>query len=333
MSTLQIKCEVLTAQLEMARGALSESCSSSRSVDALVPVLLAASARMSSSLRAMLILCLEEGVEVGDAELQSLRDDLKSLRLDLNLPDDTYTPEPPTGDAQMFADIMSGMPAEWLADGAGAKGGFDCYTPAILLLCDEVARFESDVLARRDHLIREAASHHDNRTDDNQRCSVGSTLSSASSSCSSMMLVAADNVDTSDVTVANTNNKRGQKRKKDATGTSEGGDATGRTKQSRHGDESDTHSRPGAADGDELSSLLRRPPRLSTSSESSAGSDNISAASSSIGGINDAEGLDAMLDGISRKEFQVGRTKLKPSYQPTLSKPFVTSQILSGVYR
>ena len=305
VSTLQIKCEVLTAQLEMARGALAES---SGAAVALVPVLLGASARMSSSLRAMLILCLEEGVEVGDAELQSLRDDLKTLRVDLSLPDDNYTPEPveAAGDAQMFADLMSGMPAEWLADGAAAKGCFDCYTPPILLLCDEVARFESDVMARRDQLLREAAASTQNhRTDGGQRCSVGSALSASSSSGSSMMLVAAAAADHMDdgaggAAVASTTNKRGQKRKKDAAGE---GETTARTKQTRLGEST-------------------VPPRLSTSSMSSSGSDNdgLLGASSSggSGDVDDAEGLDAMLDGISRKELQVAP---HPCLSHTLQQP------------
>ena len=281
LSTLQIKCDVLTAQLEMARGMASAT---------LVPVLLAASARMSSSLRAMLILCLEEGVEVAEAELQCLRDDLKTLRVDLSLPDDNYAPDSTdataaAGDAQMFADLMNDMPAEWLTGGAAAKGCFDCYTPAILLLCDEVARFESDVLARRDQLMREAAATQHHRNDDvEQRCSVGSALSAASSSGSSAMTVTAvdhmyDGVD--DAVVTNANNKRGQKRKKDAAGAGEG-DAT--TKQPRLGESAPPL------------------PRLSTSSMSSSGSD---IDGSNGGGTDDAEGLDAMLDGISRKELQV----------------------------
>ena len=311
VSTLQIKCEVLTAQLEMARALAEETTHSSRAAVALVPVLLAASARMSSSLRAMLILCLEEGVEVGDTELQSLRDDLKSLRLDLNLPDDTYAPEPTdasaaAGDAQMFADLMSGMPAEWLAEGAGAKGCFECYTPAILLLCDEVARFESDVMARRDQLLRDAAAatttqyHH--HTEDSQRCSMGSALSAASSSGSSMMSTAAAQKDDG-AAFANTNNKRGQKRKKDAAGE---GVAIVKTKQSRLGGESAPRPGADAVVTNGLSSQLHGPPRLSTSSVSSAGSDDcLSAVSSRGGGAEDAESLDAMLDGISRKELQV----------------------------
>ena len=288
MSTLQIKCDVLTAQLEMARGMASAT---------LVPVLLAASARMSSSLRAMLILCLEEGVEVAEAELQCLRDDLKTLRVDLSLPDDNYAPDSTdataaAGDAQMFADLMNDMPAEWLTGGAAAKGCFDCYTPAILLLCDEVARFESDVLARRDQLMREATATQHHRNDDvEQRCSVGSASSAASSSSGSTMTVAAvdhmdDGVDGAVVTNTNNNNnnnnnKRGQKRKKDAVGAGEG-DAT--TKQPRLGESAPPL------------------PRLSTSSMSSSGSDNDG---SNGGGTDDAEGLDAMLDGISRKELQV----------------------------